>query len=201
MQSKQPPSALFTWFLRCELDGERTDAGCKIRSMRIAECQEHEVALLDRYIPSPGVMSSHARRHARQQAGASTFLVAWRDGQPVGSCEVRWDGCAAPEVQAAHGDCPEINGLGVWPQSFRSQGIGTALIRAAEELARKRGGKRIGLGVDENNLRAAALYSRLGYHPAAPYLDRWSYQDVEGVTHQVADACTFMIKEFHLDSS
>ncbi len=114
---------------------------------------------------------------------------------------MRWDGCAAPEVQEAHEDCPEVNGLGVWPESFRSQGIGTALILAAEELVRKRGGERIGLGVDENNPRAAALYSRLGYDPVVPYLDRWSYQDVEGVTHEVADACTFMIKKFQPDSS
>ncbi len=163
--------------------------------MRIAECREHEVGLLDRYIPSPGVASVHARRYARQRAGAATLLVAWRGERPVGSCEVRWDGCAAPEVRAAHGECPEINGLGVWPESLRSQGIGTALIRAAEERARERGAGCIGLGVDETNLRAATLYARLGYRAATPYTDRWSCQDTEGRTHHMADACTFMVKE------
>jgi GNAT superfamily N-acetyltransferase len=60
---------------------------------------------------------------------------------------VRWDGCAAGEVRAVVGDCPETNGLFVWPQALRSQGIGTAFIRTAEDLARGRGVWRMGLGV------------------------------------------------------
>ncbi|ORT61639.1 GNAT family N-acetyltransferase [Streptomyces sp. CB03238] len=168
--------------------------------MVIRECRDHDVELLDRHIPSPGapspgVLSSHARRYARQAAGDGTFLVAWRDGRPVGTCEVRWDGCAAPEVRAVCGeDCPEINGLVVWPESLRSHGIGTALVHAAEERARERGRARIGLGVEGGNRRAAALYARLGYRPVVPYTDRWSYEDAEGTVHRMADACTFLVK-------
>ncbi|MFG3258409.1 GNAT family N-acetyltransferase [Streptomyces sp. NPDC048172] len=162
--------------------------------MRISECREEDVELLDKHMPSPGAVSSHQRRYARQRAGEGTFLVAWRHEVPVGSCEVRWEGCAAPEVQAVHADCPEVNGLGVWPETLRSLGIGTELIREAERLASGRGCTRIGLGVERNNPRARALYRRLGYHPTTPYLDCWSYEDGVGVTHRVADACTFMVK-------
>lgn len=101
--------------------------------MEISVCRSGDVALLDRYMGSPGATSFHARRFARQEAGECTYLVAWLEGRPVGHAEMRWTGCAAPEVSL---DCPEIGGLAVWPEDLRSRGIGTALIRAAEELAR-----------------------------------------------------------------
>ncbi|NLU65973.1 GNAT family N-acetyltransferase [Streptomyces sp. HNM0574] len=163
--------------------------------MKISECREEDLALLEQHMPTLGAPSRHALRFARHAEGTGTYLVAWYEGVPVGSCEVRWDGCAAPEIQAAHPGYPEVNGLGVWPGTLRSQGIGTALIRAAEERASGRGAAGIGLGVEKNNPRAEALYKRLGYRPATPYLDCWSYQDGVGVTHRVADACTFLVKE------
>lgn len=87
---------------------------------------------------------------------------------------MRWGGCAAPEVRAARSGCPEINGLGVRPEDLRSRGIGSALIRAAEDLAGQRGFGAIGLGVGTDNPRAAQLYARLGYRPLIDYVDRWS---------------------------
>lgn len=160
----------------------------------IRECKDLDVLLLDQVGPSRGATSFHAQRFERQQAGLSTYLVAWRDEQPIGSCELRWDGCAAPEVHTVHGDCPEINGLAVWPESMRSQGTGTALIHSAEDLARRRGTRQLGIGVEQANVRAADLYFRLGYSPRTVYIDRWSYDGRDGITHQVAAACVFMIK-------
>ncbi|OEV12771.1 GNAT family N-acetyltransferase [Streptomyces nanshensis] len=162
--------------------------------MRISECREEDVALLDKHMPSPGAAYDHASRFARHREGASTLLIAWRDELPVGSCEVVWTGCQAPEVRAVHPDCSEINGLGLWPETLRSQCVGTALIQAAEELALKRGLVKLGVGVEKNNPRTADLYERLGFRPSTPYLDCGSYEDSAGRTHRVADACTFMVK-------
>lgn len=167
--------------------------------MRIAPCTEADVAELDRAIPSPGVVSTHAVRYARQVAGDGTFLVAWLDGRPVGHGEVLWNGCAAPEVRAACPDCPEVNGLGVWPESLRSRGIGTAIVRAAEDLAVRRGIGRLGLGVGADNPRARALYERLGYRPVADYVGRWSYERPAGTVHEVADPCTFLVRVLDAD--
>jgi hypothetical protein len=88
----------------------------------------------------------HAARFARQEQGISSFLIAWLDGSPVGSCEIRWSGCQASEVHAQVGDCPEINGLQVWPEHHQSQGIGTALIAAAEDCSRLHGRMSIEVG-------------------------------------------------------
>ncbi len=162
--------------------------------MKIAPCRAEDLALLDEHLPSASADSHHAARFARQEADESTYLLAWHGELPVGHGEVRWNGCAAPEVRAVAGACPEINGLAV-AQRLRSQGIGTALIRAAEHLARTRRLPAIGLGVDETNTRAAALYERLGYRPVAPYVDRWAYVDRGGLRVECADPCTFLVKE------
>ncbi|MEU6018040.1 GNAT family N-acetyltransferase [Streptomyces sp. NPDC047515] len=70
-----------------------------------------------------------------------------------------WQGCKAPEVHDRFPECPELNGLGVWPPQRRSQGIGTAIIRAAETQAGRSGYHQIGLGVDDQNHRAAFALS------------------------------------------
>ncbi|GGQ01621.1 hypothetical protein GCM10010266_26400 [Streptomyces griseomycini] len=124
--------------------------------MGITVCRAADVERLDRYIGSAGATSFHARRFARQRAGESTSPVAWLDGRPVGHAEVRWGGCADPGVRAARPGCPEINGLGVWPERLRSRGIGSALLRRAEAPARERGHTAVGLGVASGTPRARA---------------------------------------------
>ncbi|WAU80907.1 GNAT family N-acetyltransferase [Streptomyces sp. Qhu-G9] len=165
--------------------------------MRIDACRAEDVAALERFMPSHSVDGSHEARFARQEAGRSTYLIPRLDGRPVGHAEVRWTGCAAAEVRAARPGCPEINGLLVWPRTLRSRGIGGALVRAAEELAVARGTGLMGLGVGDDNPRAAALYTRLGYRPVVTYVDRWAYLDVDGERRECTDPCVFMVK--HLD--
>ncbi|MET7338527.1 GNAT family N-acetyltransferase [Nonomuraea sp. NPDC005650] len=130
--------------------------------MIIRECREDDLSLLEHHIPS-GRTRIHEARFHRQQQGLSTFLTAWIDFVPVGHGEIRWRGCAAAEVRERYANCPELNGLAVWPPERQSHGIGTAIIHAAEATAAQRGDHHIGLGVDDHNLRAAALYLRLGY--------------------------------------
>jgi GNAT superfamily N-acetyltransferase len=163
--------------------------------MEITACRAADVALLDHHMASPGATSFHARRFARQEAGECTYLVAWLEGRPVGHTEMRWTGCADPRVRAARPGCPEVGGLAVWPEELRSRGIGTGLIRAAEELARDRGLPVVGIGVALHNPRATALYKRLGYRPVIEYVDRYAYEDHDGTIRECADPCTFLVKE------
>jgi ribosomal protein S18 acetylase RimI-like enzyme len=164
--------------------------------MDIRQCREQDLPLLEAGNPSPGKTRYHDRRFERQQQGASTFLIAWAEAVPIGTGEVLWHGCDAPEVHQRYPDCPEINGLHVWPAERRSHGTGTAIIRAAEALARDRGYHQIGLGVDDDNHRAAALYQRLGYQETGcRYLDRYYYLDDHGHRHDIADPARFLVKQ------
>jgi len=167
----------------------------------IRECRAEDLELIHAHMPSPGQTRRHSRRFDRQQLGLSTLLIAWSDDIPVGSGEIRWHGCAAPEVAQRHPGCPELNGLEVSP-TRQSQGIGTAIVHAAETLARRRGHTQLGLGVDDNNHRAAQLYLRLGYEETGcRYLDRYDYLDNDGTRHDIADPARFLIKPLRTEPS
>jgi ribosomal protein S18 acetylase RimI-like enzyme len=55
-----------------------------------------------------------------------------------------------------------IDAIGV-AQEFRSKGVGSALIKKMEELARQKGRKRLTLYVSSKNVRAKQLYEKLGF--------------------------------------
>ncbi len=61
----------------------------------------------------------------------------------------------------ARNDC-YLSNVSVYPE-FRSFGIGTKLLEAAEEEAKSIGKKRIVLHAETHNRRAISLYERLGY--------------------------------------
>ncbi len=171
-------------------------AGSASGPVRVRPCREADLEPLERYLPSPGRTRRHAARFDRQERGLAAFLTAWADDVPVGTAQILWQGCAAPEVRARFPGCPELNGLSVWPPELRSRGIGSALIAAAEERVRAAGHTLIGLGVDDDNHRAAALYARIGYRETGcRYVDRYAYLDDEGVRHEVADPARFLVKE------
>jgi ribosomal protein S18 acetylase RimI-like enzyme len=167
--------------------------GNESQQVLVRQCRQQDLAALEYQVPT-GRNRYHEVRHRRQSEGLSTFLIAYLGGVPVGSGEVLWQGAKEPEVRDRFPDCPEINGLAVVPE-WQSQGIGTTIIRAAEHLSGQRGCHRIGMGVDDHNARAAALYVRLGYRDTGcRYLDRYHYVDDHGVRHEVADSCRFLIK-------
>lgn len=190
--------------LACEEGGTRTGRLLGYRlvtlffalycaEMLIRECTAADVERLEEASPT-GANRWHAHKVERQQRGECTFLVAWDGNEPVGHGEILWHGCKSTQVRTAYPECPEINGLLVYRDALRSRGIGTALIRSAEDRARERGFRWIGLGADDDNLRAAGLYERLGYGAGIRYTDVWSYEDEAGVKHVVEDPCTFMVK-------
>ena len=163
----------------------------------ITECRAQDVPVLEAAMPTGG-SRFHERNFARQQSGASTFLVAWLAGQPVGHVEIRWGGCAAREVQERFPGVPELNGLEVWPPWRRSRGLGTELVTEVERRVAAAGHPRVGLGVGDDNPRAADLYLRLGYaETGCRYLDRYEITDGAGTRRLMADPCRFLIKDLH----
>ena len=61
-------------------------------------------------------------------------------------------------------------------QAERGQGIGRALIAAAQDFARDLGCCYFTVGTHADNLRAQATYPALGFHPAAPHGPRFAVQ-------------------------
>jgi GNAT superfamily N-acetyltransferase len=154
-------------------------------------CEPADLPALEAWAPT-GSNRTHEMRFSHQVAGTSTYLLAHPAGEPgtfVGSCELRWDGCAAAEIPR----CPEVNGLQVWPARLQSRGIGTQILRRLDALVAARGHDTIGLGVDDP--RARALYLRLGYVDSGlTYVDRYTWIDDDHRPHEVADRCAWLTK-------
>ena len=77
-------------------------------------------------------------RLARQRRGGGVLLVAWLEGRPVGEVFLECEPAREPEVRRQLPGVPRLDHLEV-PGPFQGRGIGTALIRAAEDHARQLG--------------------------------------------------------------
>ena len=82
-------------------------------------------------------------------------MVALVEGRVVGWCDVS----PMERETLAHGG---VLGMGVI-DGFRGKGIGLALMRATLERAKAGGLTRVELTVREDNLRAKALYEKVGF--------------------------------------
>jgi GNAT superfamily N-acetyltransferase len=72
-------------------------------------------------------------------------------------------------------------------ESFRSQGVGKALIDYVEVVAQRHGKPALYLSVEPDaNPRALQLYRRLGFVPIHehPYHNTWRFTDSDGMLHE-----------------
>ena len=79
--------------------------------------------------------------------------------------------------------------------ALQSCGIGTVLIRAAEQRIRARGLHRAELGVEDSNPRARSLYERLGYAAYGSEPDSWDQEAADGTVARYETMLTLMRKE------
>lgn len=81
---------------------------------------------------------------------------------------------------------------------YQGRGLGTRLIRVAEESLGRRGMRIVSIGVGKNNLRARTLYERLGYRTVGEDPGCWSYIDHRGIEQQVSEPAWLMEKDLSL---
>jgi GNAT superfamily N-acetyltransferase len=136
---------------------------------------------LDALVAALGQRHFFAGRLAGQQSGAGVLLVAWLEGRPVGDVFLTWEPADEPEVRRWLPGVPRLVHLEVLGPLQR-RGIGTALIRAGEDLARRLGQERLALGVGVGNPDARRLYERLGYADwgHGTVLATWQERDHDG---------------------
>jgi GNAT superfamily N-acetyltransferase len=136
----------------------------------------------------------HAERALGQHRGRGLYLIAWKDGVPVGHSFVKWPGELSSR-QARAEQCVEIEDLYVAARE-RGQGIGASLLEASEAAARTRGYRLIGLAVALENAGARRLYARGGYRDAGQgvFTLRWTSLDDQGVERTWREQCTYLVK-------
>lgn len=103
-----------------------------------------------------------ADRLSRQQRGDGLLLTAWRAHRPIGVVYLWLEDAEEPEIRDLLPDTPLLTHLEIH-QDHRNQGIGTRLVRAAEQELAALGHTLVALGVEMTNVGAAMLYLRLGF--------------------------------------
>jgi ribosomal protein S18 acetylase RimI-like enzyme len=78
---------------------------------------------------------------------------------------------------------------------WQSCGLGTILIRAAEQRILAKGLDRAELAVEENNPRARALYERLGHAAYDRRSEAWDEEGPDGSAFRYETVCTLMGKQ------
>ena len=134
-------------------------------------------------------------RLARQRDGGGVLLVAWLDGRPAGDVYLDCGPAEEPEVRRHLPGVPRLDHLEV-PGPLQRRGIGTALIRAAEDTARRLGHQRIALGVGLDNPNARRLYERLGYADwgHGTVVGTWVEHPDDGPPVTLSEVCDMLVK-------
>ena len=161
--------------------------------MEIRPCTDDDLAILSaRWKVYGDVHESH---YSGQLTGASTYLIAWRDEEPLGSGVVQWGGCVGTKAREAFPNAVEFNHLQVRDE-YRGQGVGTALIAAAEQLIGREGKPQVAVGVADDNPHAERLYLRLGYRRTGVVdVSEYSWIADDGTVHQATERDQLLVKD------
>ena len=141
--------------------------------MRISPAVSFDLDRLELAFPGLG---PYYRERTRQPG---VLLVARVGHRPVGAVYVSLRAAHEPEIIRRLGRVPMLHKLMV-AEPVRDRLIGTRLIAAAEAVLRRRGERRVAVGVDVDNPRAARLYRRLAY-------SEWAYGLLETTRERVED--------------
>lgn len=107
---------------------------------------------------------------ARRSLGDVEVIAVWIESAPVAVGAIEY---------ADHDPLGKLWMLNVHPD-HQSRGLGTLVIRELETRALARGCTTTALSVEKENVRARALYERLGYHTVGSTIESWERESESG---------------------
>jgi GNAT superfamily N-acetyltransferase len=147
-----------------------TDMTAQVR----VEIHPADPADLPSLVDSLGQEHYFIDRLKRHQDGHGVLLIAWCVDVPVGDVYLWRAAKAEEELNRWFPDAPLLTHLEV-RRDLRNRGIGSQLLRYAEEELARDGCGQVVLGVGRENKDARRLYERTGYQL---YLDRGAEAEI-----------------------
>lgn len=165
----------------------------KVKVMEVRLCTDEDLEVLERDLPT-GLGRVHQKHLLRAQRHEVSYIGAWDGGRAVGTGVIVWSPSRPDKAPDESIDATaEIAHVQVHPAS-RGRGVGTALIRYGEKLAKAAAYRSVTIKVSsEENERAAQLYQRLGYTPTgATVISDYTWIDADGVEHGASETDTVL---------
>ncbi len=159
-----------------------------LRSLQIRRMQADDPGKLASVFADMNKSRAQFERYWQENIeGKRVTLVALLDGGVVGYTNVIWESDYGSFRQQG---IPEVNDMNT-VTALRRNGIGTCMLKAAEELVQQTGMRFIGIGVGVTTDYAIAqkLYPKLGY-----------VSDGTGVHPDEWGGCTYSIKELRQEA-
>jgi GNAT superfamily N-acetyltransferase len=132
-----------------------------LENVTIRTANASDLGQLDTHAPISGLLT--CEHESLIGADDITLWVGVTEDSICGHVNLHWTGFRTNDFAEKFPDTPVLNGLAVWPENLRKQGIGKALVRIAEASATSKGFDRIGLDVYADNHTAVRFDERLGY--------------------------------------
>ena len=133
----------------------------------IQKMQKRDIEALHELFPDKreGQFEDYYLEHLQDKRTVFVAVEKSEEGERTyfGYVTIRWE---SNYTQFWRRNIPEIADLNV-AESYRGQGIGSALIAACESLVREKGFPMVGISVEQSDTYANAnrLYPKLGYVP------------------------------------
>ena len=155
----------------------RLNVDVVIRDVRAAD-----LPLMEWYGTHAHFRSMEQAHYRDVEQGAKLWLVAVTGSFPIGHVKIN----LRVEDPLRGNPRGYLFALRVF-EPFQNLGLGTALVRAAEDVLRERGFLYASIAVGKDNARARRLYERLGYRIYREEIGRWQYVDLNGRSHRVEE--------------
>ena len=165
--------------------GNRRDTTTSAVEIRIAtDCDLGSLA--DAH--GPGISAAQIKRRLEESTkGFRSMFVAVKEGRAVGSISIGGGRFQRPGSL-------RLFALDVGP-AFQRKGVGTALVKAVEDIAAESGMDEVNLEVEIDNEDAIRLYRRLGYRICGDaVMDRWTRLEDDGSSKTIEVPVFVMVK-------
>jgi len=151
--------------------------------IKIERISSESLEKIEKYLNfDPDTFSKHKDRLEMQISSNCDYFIMYNKLLPVGHVFMNWNGIEESIIAQKPEKCPNLEDLFVIPK-FRSQGLGSLMIKYCINLSREKGFKKIGLGVAIENIKAQELYESFNFFDfsISLYKEIWYGKNKSGV--------------------
>ena len=162
----------------------------------IRKAKLEDLVTLKIFLPSeiPGFLEEVIKEFNNMEAD---WILAFDQGSEVGHLRIRWGGTKNTYAKQFVKKTPNIECFGI-KQEYQSLGIGTKILKTAEELIKNHGYRLAGLSLEITNAKAKEFYLKRGYNEWDHGIYKVEWEEIKnGKISKASTINIYLIKNFN----